>query len=167
MSIIREWAAQHMVPFAAVLELERRMGLAARDLHAAAFEDGARPSKPGSEAYQQDLVRLEAAQKDIKLFRNNVGALKDKDGRLVRFGLANDNAAINKVLKSSDLIGWRKRIITPQMVGQHIAQFTAREMKPEDWTYSGDEHEAAQLAFIELGLADGADMAFATGPGTL
>jgi hypothetical protein len=167
MSIIREWAVTYGIPLRAVLALEHRMGLAARDLHAAAFEDGARPSKPGSEAYQQDLVRLEAAQKDIKLFRNNVGALKDKDGRLVRFGLANDNAAINKKLKSSDLIGWRKRIITPQMVGQHIAQFTAREMKPEDWTYSGDEHEAAQLAFIELGLADGADMAFATGPGTL
>jgi hypothetical protein len=163
MSIIREWAAQYGVPLHAVLALEDRIGIGFNDIP---IVDGPDVTH-GSEARQQDLVRLEAAQKDIKLFRNNVGALKDKDGRLVRFGLANDNAAINKVLKSSDLIGWRKRIITPQMVGQHIAQFTAREMKPEDWTYSGDEHEAAQLAFIELGLADGADMAFATGPGTL
>jgi len=167
MSIIREWAVTYGVPLRAVLALERQMGISANGLHSYADDAIDSGAPKGSEARQQDLVRLEAAQKDIKLFRNNVGALKDKDGRLVRFGLANDNAAINKVLKSSDLIGWRKRIITPQMVGQHIAQFTAREMKPEDWTYSGDDHEAAQLAFIELGLADGADMAFATGPGTL
>jgi len=65
------------------------------------------------------------------------------------------------------LVGWRKRHITANMVGSVIAQVVLREMKPEDWTFSGSAHERAQSAFLELCIADGGDARFATGPGTL
>lgn len=123
--------------------------------------------KEQSESWAQSAIRLEAAQKGVRLFRNNVGALKDERGVPVRYGLANDNAALNKRLKSSDLIGWRPLFITPDMVGKIVAQFLAREVKAPGWTYRGDLHEQAQANFIHLVQADGGDAGFATGPGSL
>lgn len=120
-----------------------------------------------SEAYAQSLVRQEAADKGLHLWRNNVGVLKDERGRPVRFGLANESKQINEVLKSSDLIGWRPVLITPDMVGRTIAQFVSRECKPPGWKYTGNAHEAAQLAWLHLVSQGGGDAAFATGPGTL
>jgi hypothetical protein len=166
MSVLRTWAAQHGVSMAAIVDLEFRLGIGPSHAIRNSIElDMSNP--PGSEARQQDMVRLEAAQKGVRLFRNNVGALPDKAGRFVRYGLANDSVALNKVLKSPDLVGWRKRVITPDMVGSVIAQTVLREIKEDGWTYRGDDHERAQLAFIELGIADGADACFCTGPGTL
>jgi hypothetical protein len=52
-----------------------------------------------------------------RLWRNNVGALRDQRGQLVRYGL------------SSDLIGLRTITITPDMVGQRVAVFSAIEVK--------------------------------------
>jgi hypothetical protein len=164
MSIIRAWAAKHGVRIDAVVDLELQLGIAGELRQVATMDI---PSGIGSEARQQSLVRLEAASKGVRLFRNNSGAFEDKDGRVVRYGLANDSAALNKVIKSSDLVGWRKRIVTPDMVGEPIAQATLREVKPEGWTYSGSAHERAQLAFLELCIADGGDACFTTGPGTL
>ena len=59
----------------------------------------------------------------VRLFRNNCGALKDADGRLIRFGVANPGG--------SDMIGWRSVVVTPDMVGQKIAVFLAIEVKGE------------------------------------
>lgn len=59
----------------------------------------------GSEARVQSAVRLEAAQKGYWLGRNNSGALLDQRGVPVRFGLGNESPAVNRVLKSADLIG--------------------------------------------------------------
>jgi hypothetical protein len=56
----------------------------------------------------------------VRLFRNNVGALEDKTGRIVRYGLCKG---------SSDLIGWHTVEITPDMVGQRVAVFVALEVK--------------------------------------
>ena len=120
-----------------------------------------------SEAWAQSAVRLEASQKGVTLWRNNVGALRDEGGRLVRFGLANDTKQLNAVLKSGDLVGWRSVIITPELVGQRIAQFTSREIKESGWQYTGVDREPAQLAWVNLVAAAGGDAAFATGPGTL
>lgn len=160
MSVIRQWAFEHAIPFAAVVELERRMGLEG------STGDAQDPGVGHSEAYAQSQVMLEAPKFGCRLFRNNVGAFKDEAGGFVRYGLANESKARNKRLKSSDLVGWRKRLITPAMVGFVIGQCVLREIKEPGWIYTGDEHEEAQLRWLQLGLSDGCDAAFATGPGS-
>src|SRR5690242_17560516 len=83
---------------------------------------------PGySEANVQSRVRLAAPARGFRLFRNNVGVLTDDRGVPVRYGLANDSKALNKALKSSDLIGWRRLPITADMVGSVVAQFASFE----------------------------------------
>jgi hypothetical protein len=109
-----------------------------------------------SEAAVQQQVRLEAAERGILLFRNNVGALQDESGRWVRYGLANDSTQLNARFKSGDLIGLRSN-----------GQFVSREIKAGNWRYTGTEREVAQLAWIELIQSHGGDAAFATGRGTL
>jgi hypothetical protein len=120
-----------------------------------------------NEANVMSLVRLEAAQKGIKLWRNNVGVLKDDKGRPVRYGLANDSAAVNRSIKSADLIGCRPLLITPEHVGRVIGQLVSRECKAMDWVYHGTDRERAQLKWATLLLELGADAGFATGVGTL
>lgn len=120
-----------------------------------------------SEARVQSEIRLEAARKGVRLYRNNSGALKDEHGRLVRFGLGNESTTLNRKFKSADLIGWRTITITPDMVGCKIAQFLARECKYEGWVYTGSEREQAQKAFLDLVVAEGGDACFATEVGTL
>jgi hypothetical protein len=61
-----------------------------------------------------------AAGNGARLWRNNVGALRDAQGQLVRYGLCPG---------SSDLIGFRTITITPDMVGQRVAVFSAVEVK--------------------------------------
>ncbi len=75
------------------------------------------------------------ANHGCRLFRNNTGAIKDAEGRLVRFGLCKG---------SSDLIGLKPITITPEMVGKKIAAFVAIEVK----TPTG-KPTAEQLHFID------------------
>lgn len=65
-------------------------------------------------------ILLHIGRGDVRLFRNNVGVLQDRNGQYVNYGLARG---------SSDLIGWRTVTITPAMVGQQLAVFTAIEVK--------------------------------------
>lgn len=58
---------------------------------------------------------------DTRLFRNNVGVLQDRNGQHIRYGVCNPGG--------SDLIGWTKVTVTPEMVGQTLAVFTAVETK--------------------------------------
>lgn len=120
-----------------------------------------------TEAYSQSVVRLEAAHKGVRLWRNNVGVLCDERGVPVRYGLANDSKRLNETVKSGDLIGWRPVVITSAHVGSLIAQFVSRECKRPGWSYSGDLHEQAQLRWVELVTRDGGDACFASGEGTL
>ncbi len=115
----------------------------------------------------QNTVRLEAAKKDVPLWRNNVGVLLNSRGRPVRFGLANDSPAMNKKIKSSDLIGIESVLITPAHVGSIIGRFVAREIKASDWTYTGTDREVAQLNYMNLVARYGGNACFATGKGTL
>lgn len=115
----------------------------------------------------QNQIRLEAAQKNILLWRNNVGVMQDLTGRPVRFGLANDSAKMNKNVKSSDLIGLRPVLITPAHVGTIMGQFIAREVKPDTWAYRGTDKEKAQLKFLNIVTKYGGDAAFVTGTGSL
>ena len=74
---------------------------------------------------------------------------------------------MNKLIKSSDLIGIRPRVIFPADVGTVIGQFIAREVKGEDWWFSGSEHEIAQQKFIDLVNSLGGDAQFAMSDDTL
>lgn len=164
MRTIDEWARAWGVERLAIDELKSLMGVAAVNLdNSPRFEGTA-----GSESRQQSLVRIEAADKRVRLFRNNSGAFEDDNGRVVRYGLANESAQVNKVLKSPDLIGWRPKLIEPQHVGMTFGLCTMREIKHEGWVFNPkDQHEAAQFNFLKLAIADGCDAAFASGPGTL
>lgn len=158
---LADWMIRHQVSAAAMAELAHMMGL---------NNPAPIPPPPGSqraEGYVQSLVRLEAPREGVYLFRNNVGALKDEAGRVVRYGLANDSKAVNEKLKSGDLIGVRPVTITPQHVGTVIGQFVSRECKPADWTYTGTPREVAQHTWAMLINTQGGDAKFATGVGTL
>lgn len=161
--ILDSWAHTWGIPAAAMLDLKARLG------HSGEFytQHPRRPEEGASEGHVQTRVQIEGAQKDIYLWRNNVGVLIDIEGRPVRYGLANESKQENAVLKSSDLIGIRKVFIEPYMIGRTIGQFVAREVKHGEWTYTGDAHETAQQAFGNLVLAHGGDFAFAAGVGTL
>ena len=103
----------------------------------------------------------------MHLFRNNVGALKAEDGRMVRFGLANDSKRRNGVLKSGDLIGIDPVLITSAHVGRTIGQFVSVECKRPGWQYSGTPREVAQLNWIQLVIASGGRAKFVTDVGAL
>ncbi len=63
---------------------------------------------------------LRASALGMRLFRNNVGLLRDANGRPVRYGLC---------VGSSDLIGWTPYTVKPEDVGRTLALFTAIEAK--------------------------------------
>lgn len=69
---------------------------------------------------QAQIWKAVSTAPDVRLFRNNVGTCKAADGRFVRFGLCTG---------SSDLIGLKSVVITPDMVGQRVAVFCAVEVK--------------------------------------
>lgn len=95
-----------------------------------------------SETELQQQIRLHLARVGAPVLRNNNGASKDHTGRMIRFGLGNDSAKINKKFKSSDLIGIRPVIITPEMVGQMIGQFLAVEVKHPGWKFPRPTNKA-------------------------
>lgn len=159
MNTLRSWAAEYGVSLPAVLELERRLGLDARIGAEAAATPG------HTEAHVSRAMLLEAARAGVALFRNNVGALKDERGRVVRYGLANESPAMNRAIKSADFIGIRPVTITPAHVGHVIGQFVSRECKEPGWRYTGTGREVAQKAWLDFIVARGGDAAFVSGPG--
>lgn len=105
-------------------------------------------------------IRIEGAKRGVILMRNNSGAFEATAGRWVRFGLGNDSEALNRVMKSSDLIGlmcgwWWGH---PAVVGL----FVAVESKKPGWRYAGTPREIAQLAFIDHVRRHGGVACFAT-----
>lgn len=155
---LRAWATRHHVSHEALAEL---MTLTTRPLIPPPVG-----APDGSETYVQSAVRLDAAQHGVHLWRNNVGVLKDERGVPVRYGLANDSAALNDVLKSHDLIGIRPVTIAPAHVGLVIGQFVSLECKREGWTYRGDKRETGQMNWANLINSYGGLARFVTGPGT-
>lgn len=153
--MLSEWAKKWGIPAEAMAELFIGCNL---------FPSIARSDR--SEAAVQTDVRLEAAQLGIPLWRNNVGVLRDERNIPVRYGLANDSPAMNKRIKSGDLIGIRPILITPHHVGTVIGQFVSREVKAEKWQYKGTEREEAQLRWQLLVQQHGGDACFVTGKGS-
>jgi len=100
------------------------------------------------------IVQIQASAKGWRLFRNSVGmawqgriteeqTIKDRSGvplhvieiagaRRVAYGLAKG---------SSDLIGWRPVVITPDMVGQTLAQFVSIECKTSAYKNTTDDQD--------------------------
>lgn len=154
---LRQWARRHHVGEDAMAELSGMLGAIATP----------GSSADGSEARVQSQVRLAAPAAGMRLFRNNVGVLKNEAGTPVRYGLANDSPALNQRLKSSDLIGWRRLVVQPEMVGGIVAQFVSLETKHESWSYRGDDREEAQQRWLALVSADGGYAKFVTGAGQI
>lgn len=102
------------------------------------------------ESELQKLVQLEASKKGARLWRNNMGATYDDRGNFIRYGLANESVAVNRELKSGDLIGITPVIITQDMVGMMVGVFTSYEVKRPGWVYSGRGREMAQEAWCNL-----------------
>ena len=98
-------------------------------------------------------VQLDASRRGYRLFRNNVGQLLDARGVPVRYGLCPG---------SSDLIGWRELVITPDMVGHTVAQFVAVEVK----TPTG-KPTPQQMRFLEPVASAGGVAVIARGEGAL
>ena len=122
---------------------------------------------PSSEAGVQSAVRLEAARRGIRLWRNNVGAGHVDGGAYLRWGLCNDSPAINRAVKSADLIGIKPLVVTPAMVGCTVGQFASYEIKHAGWKWRGDDHEVAQMAWANLINTLGGDARFLTSAGDL
>jgi len=116
-----------------------------------------------AEADAQTAVRLAAAKDGTVLWRNNVGAGYLANGSFLRWGLCNDNAALNARIKSADLIGIRPVLILPEHVGRTLGVFCSREVKPPGWKRHATPREVAQEAWAELVRGYGGDAAFTTG----
>jgi VRR-NUC domain len=87
-----------------------------------------------SEAATVQATRAKLSNGPVRLFRNNTGALQNKDGTWVRYGLCTG---------SSDLIGWRTLTVTTDMVGSKLAVFVALEGKAKTGAATNE-----QTAFI-------------------
>ena len=142
---------------------------------------GVFPPTPDQEGRTEDWAqaqdRMAAARAGGLLWRNNVGALKTKEVHVcpacqfrfevarppLRWGVCNDSSKLNAKLKSSDLIGIKPVLITPQHVGTIIGQFAAVEEKKPGWVWKGDAHEQAQAAFGSLVVKAGGHFEFNTG----
>lgn len=93
-----------------------------------------------SEADVQDACVILAPRYGARLMRNNSGALPDRRGIPVRFGLGNVSKALNEVWKSADLIGWLA-----------CGRFMAVECKAPGWSLFNHKltpEERAQAAFL-------------------
>lgn len=89
-------------------------------------------------------VRLEVSKSGGTVFRNNVGKLKDQQGRLVSFGLCEG---------SSDLIGFYPVTITPDMIGRTIAVFLAIECKSSTGKASDSQNNFVRVVKESGGIS--------------
>lgn len=94
-------------------------------------------------AYQSRLVAT-CAQHDLWLFRNNVGACRAADGRLVRYGLCPGSA---------DQIGWMRYTVQPIDVGRTLAVFASVEMKARRGVLSPEQERWRDVILESGGLA--------------
>jgi len=161
---LQEWAHRWTVPAECLADLLLCMGIG--DVPPKLPIPTQIPPPNATEAWSSSVIALEAPRYGIWMTRNNVGALLDKRGVPVRYGLANESAERNEVIKSADRVGIRPVVITASMVGCTIGQFISRECKRPDWTYKGDAHEQAQANWAALVIKYGGDAKFATGEGS-
>lgn len=147
-----EWAAMEGLSMAQVRSYQTHLGT---------YDERLKSVDGLSEAAVLARCKVRASKLGGRLWRNHKGAAYLSDGTFLRYGLLNDSQRISDEIKSSDLVGGYPLVITAGMVGQTVCQLWLVECKEGGWSYSGDEHEAAQLKFLELGLAMGARATFA------
>lgn len=137
---VNEWAQRWGIPTNALNELTQLLSV-----------DCTSTETGYSEAAVSSRIVLAASKRGIRLFRNNVGACQAEDGRVIRYGLANESTRINSVIKSSDYIG-----ITPRTInGQRVGVFTSIEVKRAGWHYTGIGREVAQKRWLDFVNASG------------
>lgn len=151
-----EWAKKWGIPEEALEDLKKII-----------IPNNSRSIEGTSEAAVMSRIKLEASQKQARLWRNNVGATYTKEGDFLRYGLANESTAQNKLIKSGDLIGIQSVLITPEMVGTRIGRFISREVKKAGWIYRNTETEKAQFAWATFINIMGGDARIVTGEGDL
>jgi hypothetical protein len=152
--MLAEWARDWAVPAAAMADLQLRLGMLDTVAPEAACGQ--------SEAAVQTRVRLHASRLGFRAWRNNVGAGYSEDGQFMRWGLANDSAQVNRVIKSADLIGCRPFVVQQQDVGRLVGRFVSYEIKHAGWKYAGTEREIAQANWAALVCSLGGDARFIT-----
>ena len=82
----------------------------------------------------------------------------------MRYGLANDSAQLNEVIKSGDHIGLRPVLITEQHLGTTLGQFVSIEAKHPSWQPGEDpKREKAQFAWAGLIRSKGGLAVFSRG----
>ncbi len=150
--VLEEWARRWAVSPEAIADLGAHL-----TTHTVKAPSG------NGEADVVSSVRLQASEAGWTVFRNNVGACYDPKGRFIRYGLANDSAQLNKLLKSSDLVGIRPVVIDPTHLGRTIGQFVALECKRSNWKFKGTKREEAQQRFLALVASHGGYARFSTG----
>jgi len=158
MSLLHDWARDWLpaeLRDAAIADLQRRLAPLAPER---------RPEIPLSEAAVQAGLRLNAAKRGIRAWRNNVGVLMDAKGRPVRYGLGNESKQMNAMWKSADLIGCEPILITPNHVGQTLGRLWSREAKAVGGR-TDPERLAAQERWRDLLLSLGANAAITEDPG--
>lgn len=157
---LMQWAAQWHVPLEAIQDLQRRIGLVASALPLPEAIAGASEA-----AVSADAVRQARELHGAFLWRNNSGAYSaDKPPSPgTRWGLGNDSAKINEVMKTPDYVGIWPFHVGSEHVGRTIGQFCAIEMKAAGWSFSGTPREKAQLNYLELVLRQGGRAQFHAG----
>lgn len=151
-----QWAIRWGIPAEALAEYREMLGMIE------GVPVGVDEDEGGSETAMMVRVGVKASQLGGRLWRNNVGAAELPDGTFLRYGLLNGSKRLNRDLKSSDRIGIKPVVITPEMVGSTIGQFWAREGKKPGWVFTGTPREMAQLKFLEMIFSLGGDAAFIT-----
>lgn len=156
---LTKWASKWGVPRGAIDDLREILG---------ALDSPCEPVEGvETESDVQNAARVAASATGARLWRNNVGAGVTPSGSYVRYGLANDSPAVNKRIKSADLIGIKPVTIGPDDVGRVIGQFIALEVKAPGWAYRGSPREEAQQRFLALILALGGDARFISSPSNI
>lgn len=148
MNHLANWATRWGVPREALDELLM-----------ATYQPPVASGLSGEMAVQQQ-IRAEAPALGCLLWRNNSGSLVDERGVPVRFGLGNDSAKVNAVLKSSDLIGITP--VTDPVSGITRGVFTAVEVKAPGYKGPRTQHDQAQARFITLVKSRGGIAGFAS-----
>lgn len=131
-----DWADKWKIPAAAL-----------KDLPSHFFNPPSYVSTSSEGAVQAQL-RVTAPKYTHSLWRNNKGAMQDKTGRLIRYGLGHDSKRLDDVWKSSDLIGITRIPVMPHHVGTVLGVFCAVEVKEPGWKGPKDAHENAQASFL-------------------